>query len=90
VDIGLAHRDVKPANLMVQDGHLRLIDVSSCRCARRRGARPSTSRHAAGARAAVRRRPGYTKALEYFTPDELAEAFAATRGVASPTQLRRR
>src|SRR5215207_616651 len=26
-DIGLAHRDVKPANLMVQDGHLRLIDV---------------------------------------------------------------
>jgi hypothetical protein len=30
----------------------------------------------------------YEKALEYFTPDDLAEAFAATRGVASPTQLR--
>lgn len=30
----------------------------------------------------------YKKALLYFTPDELAEAFAATRGVASPTQLR--
>jgi hypothetical protein len=30
----------------------------------------------------------YQKALEYFTPDEVAEAFAATRGVASPTQLR--
>ena len=30
----------------------------------------------------------YRRALEYFTPDELAEAFAATRGVASPTQLR--
>jgi hypothetical protein len=30
----------------------------------------------------------YQRALGYFTPDELAEAFAATRGVASPTQLR--
>ena len=30
----------------------------------------------------------YQRALAYFTPDEIAEAFAATRGVASPTQLR--
>jgi hypothetical protein len=30
----------------------------------------------------------YARALEYFTPDDLSEAFAATRGVASPTQLR--
>jgi hypothetical protein len=30
----------------------------------------------------------HRRALNYFTPDELAEAFAATRGVASPTQLR--
>jgi hypothetical protein len=30
----------------------------------------------------------YRRALGYYTPDELAEAFAATRGVASPTQLR--
>src|SRR5262249_37996021 len=30
----------------------------------------------------------YRRALKYFTPDELSEAFAATRGVASPTQLR--
>jgi hypothetical protein len=30
----------------------------------------------------------YEAALRSFTPDELAEAFAATRGVASPTQLR--
>jgi hypothetical protein len=30
----------------------------------------------------------YRRALACFTPDELAEAFAATRGVASPTQLR--
>jgi hypothetical protein len=30
----------------------------------------------------------YEKALAYFTPAELSEAFAATRGVASPSQLR--
>jgi len=30
----------------------------------------------------------YEAALRSFTPDDLAEAFAATRGVASPTQLR--
>jgi hypothetical protein len=30
----------------------------------------------------------YRHALRYFSEDEIAEAFAATRGVASPTQLR--
>ena len=30
----------------------------------------------------------YERALPYFTPDEIAEAFAAARGIASPTQLR--
>jgi hypothetical protein len=30
----------------------------------------------------------YDHALRQFTPEEIAEAFAATRGVASPTQLR--
>ena len=30
----------------------------------------------------------YARALRYFTEDEIAEAFAAARGVASPTQLR--
>jgi hypothetical protein len=30
----------------------------------------------------------YRHAVRYFTEDEIAEAFAATRGVASPTQLR--
>jgi hypothetical protein len=30
----------------------------------------------------------YQHALRYFTADEIAEAFAATHGVASPTQLR--
>ena len=51
------------------------------------GGRPR--QHDAGARAAHRRRPRLRRRrCEYFTPDELAEAFAATRGVASPTQLR--
>jgi hypothetical protein len=30
----------------------------------------------------------YRHAMKYFTPTDIAEAFAATRGVASPTQLR--
>jgi hypothetical protein len=30
----------------------------------------------------------YRLALERFTPEEIGEAFAAARGVASPTQLR--
>ena len=30
----------------------------------------------------------YQRALAYFTPDEIAEAFAAARGIASPSQLR--
>jgi hypothetical protein len=30
----------------------------------------------------------YRRALTFFTADELGEAFAATRGIASPTQLR--
>jgi hypothetical protein len=30
----------------------------------------------------------YRHALRYFTEHDIAEAFAATRGVASPTQLR--
>jgi membrane-associated phospholipid phosphatase/tRNA A-37 threonylcarbamoyl transferase component Bud32 len=88
-DVGLAHRDIKPANLMVQDGHLKLIDVFFVQV------RPSPWRQAVDLGnmmlvLALRCHPDtvYGKALAYFTPDELAEAFAATRGVASPTQLR--
>jgi membrane-associated phospholipid phosphatase/tRNA A-37 threonylcarbamoyl transferase component Bud32 len=88
-DVGLAHRDIKPANLMVQDGHLKLIDVFFVQV------RPSPWRQAVDLGnmmlvLALRSDADtvYQKALAYFTPDELAEAFAATRGVASPTQLR--
>jgi len=88
-DAGLAHRDIKPGNLMVRDGELLLIDAGFAQV------RPSPWRQAVDLGnmmlvLAVRSDAGrvYRRALGYFTPDELAEAFAATRGVASPTQLR--
>ena len=88
-DAGIAHRDIKPGNLMVRDGRLLLIDVAFAQV------RPSPWRQAVDLGnmmlvLAVRADPArvYQQALNYFTEAELAEAFAATRGVASPTQLR--
>jgi serine/threonine-protein kinase RIO1/membrane-associated phospholipid phosphatase len=88
-EAGLAHRDIKPANLMVQEGTLKLIDVFFVQV------RPSPWRQAVDlanmmmvVALGTDSQTVYRIALEFFTPEEIAEAFAATRGVASPTQLR--
>jgi membrane-associated phospholipid phosphatase/serine/threonine protein kinase len=88
-DAGVAHRDVKPANLLVRDGKVLLIDVFFVQV------RPSPWRQAVDLAnmmlvLGVCSDPErvYRHALRYFTPDEIAEAFAAARGVASPSQLR--
>ncbi len=88
-DAGIAHRDIKPANLLVKDGHLHVIDVAFVQV------RPSPWREAVDLAnmmlvLAVRTDADrvHQRALAYFTPDEIAEAFAAARGIASPTQLR--
>ena len=88
-DAGLAHRDIKPANLMVRDGKVLLVDAFFVQV------RPSPWRQAvdlANMMLVLAMRTDaervYRHALNYFSADEIAEAFAATRGVASPTQLR--
>ena len=88
-DAGLAHRDIKPANLMVRDGHVLVIDVAFAQV------RPSPWRQAVDLAnmmlvLAIRSDSElvYGRARLLFTPDEIAEAFAAARGVASPSQLK--
>jgi tRNA A-37 threonylcarbamoyl transferase component Bud32 len=89
-EAGLAHRDVKPANLLVRDGRLYLIDVFFTEV------RPSPWRQGVDLAnmllvLALRSEPGrvYERALRQFTVQEVSEAFAATRGLTMPSQLRR-
>jgi tRNA A-37 threonylcarbamoyl transferase component Bud32/membrane-associated phospholipid phosphatase len=89
-ETGLAHRDIKPANLLVKDGALVVIDTAFAEV------RPSPWRQAVdlanmmlvlGLRTDAER--VYARARLQFTDDEIAEAFAATRGLTMPSQLRR-
>ena len=87
---GLAHRDIKPSNVMVRDGRIYLIDVAFSQV------RPSPWRQAVDLAnmmmvLALQSSPEtvYERARRQFSDDELSEAFAASRGVTLPSQLRR-
>ena len=91
VGAGLAHRDIKPANLLVRDGTL-LADRHGLRRGAAEpvaaGGRPGE--HDAGPGAAQRRPRASTSGRCGSSPtSEIAEAFAATRGLTMPSQLRR-
>ena len=88
-DAGLAHRDIKPANVMLSDGKVVVIDVAFGTV------RPSPWRQAVdlanmmlilGLRTDAPR--VYERALLQFAPEDIAEAFAATRSVTMPSQSR--
>jgi tRNA A-37 threonylcarbamoyl transferase component Bud32 len=88
-DAGLAHRDIKPSNVLVRDGEVVLIDVFFCQV------RPSSWRQSVDlANMLLLLSLGsdvdrvYEAALRRFTPDDVAEAFAATKSVTVPGQLR--
>jgi len=88
-DAGLAHRDIKPANLLVREGKVHLIDVFFAEV------QPSPWRQAVdlanmmlvlACRSTAER--VYERALRQFSVEEISEAFAATRGITMPSQLR--
>jgi tRNA A-37 threonylcarbamoyl transferase component Bud32 len=89
-EAGLAHRDIKPANLLVRDRRLYLIDVFFTEV------RPSPWRQGVDLAnmllvLALRSDPKrvYARAVREFSVQEVSEAFAATRGLTMPSQLRR-
>jgi tRNA A-37 threonylcarbamoyl transferase component Bud32/membrane-associated phospholipid phosphatase len=89
-EAGLAHRDIKPANLLVRDQRVLLIDVAFME------SRPSPWRQAVDLAnmllcLALRSSPErvYQRALRQFSVEEISEGFAAARGLALPSQLRR-
>jgi tRNA A-37 threonylcarbamoyl transferase component Bud32 len=89
-EAGLAHRDIKPANLLVRHRQVLLIDVAFIEL------RPSPWRQAVdlanmmlclALRSSAER--VYQRALRQFSVEEISEGFAAARGLALPSQLRR-
>ncbi|HEX2272847.1 MAG TPA: phosphatase PAP2 family protein [Acidimicrobiales bacterium] len=90
-DAGLAHRDIKPANVLLRNGKVFLVDLAFAEV------RPSPWRQAVDLAnmmlvLALSSDPHlvYARARLLFSDAELAEAFAATRGVTMPAQLRAR
>jgi tRNA A-37 threonylcarbamoyl transferase component Bud32 len=88
-DAGIAHRDLKPANILVRDRQVFMIDPAFGEM------RPSPWRQAvdlANMMVVLALRTDadrvYQRALAFFTPDEIAEAFAATRSITIPSQSR--
>jgi len=88
-DAGLAHRDIKPANVMVSEGRVVLIDPAFATI------RPSPWRQAVDLAnmmiiLALRSTPElvYERTLQYFSPEDVAEAFATMRSVTIPSQSR--
>ena len=88
-DAGLAHRDIKPANLLVRDGRMLLIDVAFIE------SRPTPWRQAvdlANMMLCLALRSSPEQVYERARPvhvEEITEGFAAARGLALPSQLRR-
>ena len=88
-DAGLAHRDVKPANLLLAAGRVYVVDVAFAEI------RPTPWREAVDLAnmmltlaLCMPAERVYERALLRFSPDEIAEAFAASRAVTVPSQLR--
>jgi serine/threonine protein kinase len=88
---GLAHRDIKPSNVMISHGKVHLVDVAFAQI------RPSPWRQVVDLAnmmlllaLASDADTVYRHATEIFEPEEIAEAFAATRGITMPRELRER
>ncbi len=88
-DAGVAHRDIKPSNVLVRDGRVLLIDVAFATV------RPTPWRQAVDLAnmmltLALASTPEhvYELALRVFAAEDVAEAFAASRSVTIPSQLR--
>ncbi len=90
-DAGVAHRDIKPSNLLVRDGSVLLIDVAfaSVRATPWRQAVDLANMMLTLALCSEPERV-YRHALRLFTAEDIAEAFAASRSITIPSQLRTR
>ncbi len=88
-DAGMAHRDIKPSNVLVRGSRVLLIDVAFA------AVRPTPWRQAVDlANMMLTLTLGstaehvYQRALGVFAAEDVAEAFAASRSITVPTQLR--